>query len=151
MGIDAAAASPVPDRCRVLNHSYTCRIPIAACLLIRAKERSPLKLQREAYATGRQKAVDFVAGMFGWHVLNVVLIVAGFALAANAPSQLSSAAGVGFALLGCLALVGNLAGLVYFGLTRHWIVFGFLAGILAEVAPCLSLVWWLTASNFSLV
>ena len=70
-----------------------------------------MNLTRRAYVTRSEKTKDFVIGLMGWILLNLVVVWVGHMLAAWVPSNL-------------LIVVINLGLLIYFGLTRHWIALG---------------------------
>ena len=91
-----------------------------------------MNLQRKVYATRGEKFVDLIIGVVLWHIVNIVLGI-GFALVsglvtgvANDPN-VTNIMSIVSTVLGCLPFLVNIALLIFFGLTRHWIALGMLA------------------------
>ena len=106
-----------------------------------------MKFTRKTYTTRREKVIDFVIGVVGWIVLNVILWGVAFALQAAGTSLVAQgldpmifnplSTGVT-----CVPLVINLVALIVLGLTRYWIALGALAAFAALqlLAICLGVI-----------
>ena len=91
-----------------------------------------MKLQSHAYASRREKVIDFIIGIVGWHVVNGLLLLFVFLPSMLSTGESSSGYLTGLLTLlslcvSLLALVFNVSGLFYFVATRHWIGLGMLA------------------------
>jgi hypothetical protein len=94
-----------------------------------------MNLTRHTYTSRSEKTLHFLAGFFGWFILNVaiggVLSLAASLVSAAVPSDNTNAQnipGMVFLVLSCLVLLLNIGLLIYFGFTRYWIALGALAG-----------------------
>lgn len=90
-----------------------------------------MKLQRKVYANRGEKVVDLLIGMGVWHIVNIVLGIGFAALSgvltgvSNDPN-LTSVIGMITMAASCVPFLINIALLIFFGLTRHWIALGML-------------------------
>ena len=111
-----------------------------------------MKLQRKIYATRNEKIKDFLIGFFGWFILNVLVGVALTVALTGASSFIITAAGntsmgdvftVFSVLLNCIPFVLNIAALLFFVFTRHWIALGMLGAFGASllIALCATVVF----------
>ena len=105
-------------------------------------------LTRKIYQTREQKRNDFIIGLLGWPVGNVILYVAGLLgafilMALVGMDTWNDLANSQWSILAvALPLLLNVAALIYLGVTRRWIAFGALAflGALLLLTVCLAVI-----------
>ncbi len=93
-----------------------------------------MKLKRKTYSTSRDKTIDFIIGVLGWHLINGAMLFALFGLAVLLPSSSSPGSSLDLPnlfMLTCysVAFLVNIGGVIFLAFVRRWIALGALASI----------------------